>query len=683
MGVPGPGAAEWGLALLVFAALAAIVGEFVRGLGSRYVATWRRLDLIERFVLDFYLGGALLYLIAAVPWGAFIAPVVFVIPILAAIGLVVLAFRVRRTADGRVALGSSLVRLGQPLYWIVIASSLGLFAFEVALAAPVGTGNTFDSSLLTTYTSLLLQNHQAATTFAPYATTGLLYPQGTTVWLGWAEVVFGLPAARTALLVTPLFLGIAPLAGFAFGRRMFGSDRAGLAVALLLACIGTGTRSIVYGSNDFVLAFPLVLLLAGQATLWLRGEPPRLLDAVGFGVLVGYSAALNPVGAQWLLLGLPIAGLLTRPMFQGAPRRWFVRWGAMALSSLIGVIPSLYVLLRGYASPGFVPGATAAPPGSPTGISQPQFFGFIDPFLFGSSSTELSSVPALRFELVLLLVVGLAIVFLASRDSALGRYLEPFRPFVAGAAAAIVLLLGVVLVAGAGYAPAVAFSHITSASELSVWIFALYGFVAAIPLALALERFAGWVRRSTPTAPGTPPSAGPGPAARSRPSVLRAIAPIVVALAIVVPGVVLTPTELSTSLSGTYSDFGNVTAADFDLLDYAGVHLPSGARVLVAPGSAGEFLPGYCSNIVLLFPMVPGFRTINASYELLVQALPNGTLGPPELQALSALDVNYVVVTGANTVLWRPFSPAPFLAEPSAYRPVFEEGDAYLFEIEA
>jgi hypothetical protein len=269
------------------------------------------------------------------------------------------------------------------------------------------------------------------------------------------------------------------------------------------------------------------------------------------------------------------------------------------------------------------------------------------------------------------------------RDSALGRYLEPFRPFVAGVAAAQVFLLAVCWAASSGFGPAVDVTNLTSTNELSVWLFTVYGLIAAVPLALAIERFAGWLRRADTA---SSPSASPGRASRargerSRSVASRAVVPLVVALVIVVPGVVLTPTALPPTLSDLYHDFGNVTAADFDLLAFAESHLPSGARVLVAPGSAGQFLPGYCADLVLLYPMVPEWQTVNASYARLVQDLPNATLGPADQRALSVLSVEYIVVTENNTRLWPAFSPAPFLATPTAYPILFHEGGAYLFRV--
>jgi len=144
--------------------------------------------------------------------------------------------------------------------------------------------------------------------------------------------------------------------------------------------------------------------------------------------------------------------------------------------------------------------------------------------------------------------------------------------------------------------------------------------------------------------------------------------------------VAFTPTQLPGPLTTLYSDFGNVTEADFALLAYMGSHLPAGARLLVAPGSAAEFVPAYDANVVLLYPMVPGWGEANASYALVVRELTNGTLNESGLSALEILRVGFVAVTGASTTLWPPFAPGPFLNNSYAFPELFHEGDAYLFQ---
>jgi hypothetical protein len=673
--LPGPSGVAWALGLLAWAAAAAIVGELVRTVAARWVSSLRSLDGIEWLLLDFYLGGALVYLLAALPVGAFVAPVVDGLPVAAAV-LLLLRVAVRRRTRTPSEFPRAVAALLRPAALLALASALALFVFELAVALPIPTGNTYDSSLLTLYVSLLLQHHTIPLSFQPYAAVGVLYPQGTTVWLGWAQLVFALPPARTALLVTPLFFGLAPLGAFAFARRAFGSDRAAVACALFIAAVGSWTRVLVAGSNDFVFAFPLVLLLAGQSFGWLRGALPAWPDVAAFGLLVGYSAAMNPVGAEWLLPALLLAGLFVRPAFAGTAARWVARWALAVAVALVAIVPTLYVLTIGRNSPGLTPGAGAAPAGTTTGITGAQFAGSIDPYLFRANDVWLSPVPLLRLELAVLLTVGVGILVLAPRRSAVGHYLAPFRDFVAAGFVVLVALIGLLWAASSGFGPVAGLADVTSAAELSIWLFTLYTLVAGLGLVLLLERLTAIVR-----APGPAPARIPARRAIASPLGLpRGTVTVLLILVIVVPGVVLSPTQLPPVLTDLYHEFGNVTAADFDLLDYAGGHLPSGARVLIAPGSAAGFLPGYARDLVLLYPLVPGWEWLNSSYRVVVSQLTNATLNSTGEAALASLDVQYIIVTGNNTILWPAFSPAPLLADPSAFPLVWNEGDAYLFE---
>lgn len=670
MSVPGPLGAVLVLGLLGLGAASTILGEAVRRIATRWVAAWRDLEAIERGLLDFYLGGAALYLLAALPLGGFSQGTVMVLLTAGAVGI---AWTVARRPRGSVTLRVLFGPLLRPAALLTELAALALLLFEVALAVPVGTGNTFDSSLLTFYTARLLDGHQLALTFSPSASVGILYPQGTTAWLGTAQLLLGLPGARTSLLVTPLFFALAPIGGFVLGRRLLGGDLGGLAFALMLTAVASWTRVLVGGSNDFVFAFPLVLWLAGHAVVWMRSMPTTA-DAVAFGLVLGYSAALNPVGAQWLAPALLIMGVFAVPRLAGSARHWLARWGTAVLTALVPLVPTWLVLAQGLLVPGYVPGGGPSPARA-LGIGFAQFVGSVDPYLFGARDVWLSPLPALRAEIALLFTVGLALLFLAGRAT-LGPRFEPVRAFLIGGIVATMGLLGVEWAGPLG-GPLALVAEGSSGPEASIWLFTFYALIATLPLALALE----WAVRANRWEPPAPVQ-GPLPKARRlgrHREALAGVLPFVIALVIVVPAAVLTPTQLPAVLTTLYTDFGNVTGADFDLLSYAGGHLPPGARVLVAPGSAGEFLPAYDPTVVLLYPMLPGWTRVNASYTLIVSELTNGTLDAPGRAALRELDVGFVVVTEANSVLWPAFSPTPLLRDPS-FHVLFAEGRALLLE---
>jgi hypothetical protein len=81
--------------------------------------------------------------------------------------------------------------------------------------------------------------------------------------------------------------------------------------------------------------------------------------------------------------------------------------------------------------------------------------------------------------------------------------------------------------------------------------------------------------------------------------------------------------------------------------------------------------------------MVEGFEYPNNTYRDLLDELTNGTLSPNGSADLAILDVEYIAVTGPNTVLANPLSPNPMLADPSGFPLLFHSGDAYVFALGA
>ncbi|MFZ1024188.1 MAG: hypothetical protein WAN87_08640 [Thermoplasmata archaeon] len=677
MSFPGPEGAAWGLALGLLALAVLAIGEAIRSTLAPRVPLLRTPEPFERLLVDLYVGGGAFFLLAEVP-GQFFSPgSVQILLVLGGVATLFLAVRHRRKAgDGGVAIEQWFRLLLRPSRGLVLVAVLGLYVLEVTAASAAATGNTFDSSLLATYTALLLHQHGIPLSFAPVISQGLLYPQGTTVWLGVAQVLFPLEPARTPLLVTPLFLSLSPVGAFVVGARYFGTERAGAAFGLTFALVGSWTRVMTAGSNDFVLAFPLVLILIAWSREWWRLSGISWSNALAFGALLGYSAALNPVGAQWLIPTLLIGGLLGVPAWAGSARRWFSRWFAALTVALVALAPTVYVFVDGISSPNFQTGSAAAPAGSPTGISTPHFIGAIDPYLFRPTDVWLSPLPGLRFELAVLLTLGIGVLLLVPRRAPGGGVLDPFRRFMTAGFVSAVLLIGILWAASARVPGTLAFSAVTNGDELSIWLFTLYTMFATLPLIFLFEWLAHRSGGAT-ASPGPPPPNRSRSARRTR-SPIRAVPLIFVAL-LLIPGVALTATELSPVLGNYYDSFGNVTPADFALLHYA-TSLPGGSRILVAPGSAAEFLPGYNVKLVILYPLAPGFPWVNSTYRQVAQQLVNGTLNATGLRDLSILLVNYIAVTQANSILFPPFSPAPLLADRAAFLPVFEEGDAYLFQ---
>ncbi|HEV2317185.1 MAG TPA: hypothetical protein VGV89_06390 [Thermoplasmata archaeon] len=671
MSGPGPGAIPWGFELVVFALSLLPLGELLRRLAARRVVWLRLADPIERGLVDLYLAGGALFVIASIPARLYPPTAPAFLIAAGAVGLLVVVVQERRAPTSSLAPSIDWAVVRSPWVWALTSACTILLAVEVLAATGASVGNTYDSSLYTTYVGLLSWSHGVPYSFQPIADPTLVFPQGATVWFAAAQSIFGLPAARASLLVTPLFIGLAPMGAYVWARRWIGSITAGAVVGVWFALVVSWTRVLVSGSNDFVLAFPLVLVLWGWMSRWTAPSTPSWADAIAFGALLGYSAALNPVGAEVTAVGLALLALLR---VWPQPRETFVRAGracAALLVALLFVLPNLRAL--GSVAGGPPPGATGTP-----ALTPGNFVGLVDPFLFRPTDIWLSPFPALRAELALFLVAGAVLLMIGVEH--LRPNLRTVRHGAAALALASVALLATQWTSVQGVAPFVWIGRVTNLSELSVLLFTVFGMVAALPL-VALAEARSW----STLAPESPPSGGAPPLERSRrppPRSIRgwtATAAVALSVALLVPGVVITVSDLPGYNATIYRQFGNVSTADFDLLAWAGSHVPSGSRVLVAPGSAAEFLPGYLPSVRLLYPM--SVTPPNGSYGVVVAELTHGRLDTQGLTALDRLGVEFIAVTQANTILWPPFSPAPLLEAPQQFELQFRQGDAYVFAV--
>ena len=677
MSLPGPSGLTWALELLLFASVFLPAGELLRRLAARWVPLFRDLGWIERVLLDLYLGAGGLYVLALVPLGLFDLPLVLAYLVGAAAILLALGVRTWRSAAGRAVFKLPRWRLDLLPGLLVVAATAAVFAIEVFVAEGVPTGNSYDTSLLSDYVALLLLHHQVPVSLAPIAPQLTSYPQGTTVWLAAAQLIYSLPPARAPLLVTTLFLSLSPLAGYVLGRRQLGSAWAGLAIGLTFALIGSWTRVMVATSNDFVFSFPLVLWLVARLDVWRGSWAPSWPDAIAYGAVLGYSAALNPVGAEWLFPTLVLLGLLAGGLRRGYLRAAVPRWIGALVASLLFVSPVLWTILRGggtlFASSG---GVTLPSPAGLPGISPAQLVGSIDPFLFGPLDNWFSPFPALRFELSILLVAGAAVLVIPSLFRHLGPRGPAFRYLVAATIGVGILILLVEAGAAQGLSALNGLANISSAAEVSVYLFAIYTLLAAIPIYLLVEYVLQNPLRPTGQTeverPSLPRETRPRRASLTGPQAIG----LFLVVALLVPGVVVAGTDFPAYLQELYGNYGRVTPADFAMFAWASHNLPAGARVLVAPGSAAQFLPGY-ANVLLVFPVQRIAQ--NASYVDLDRQLVHGRLNSSGYQDLGWLGVQYIAVTGNTTNLWAPFDPEALIGPP--FELVFQQGDAYVFAL--
>lgn len=588
--------------------------------------------------------------------------------------------------------------------------------------------NTLDGSIQADYVVLLMLQGHAASTLGPIAPMGVIYPQGTAVWLASGVALYDWPIATTPVLLPPLFAALSVVGGFAWGSRLFGvqSTRgltAGLVFAGSMTVLNTWPRFLVGGSYDFLFAIPLFLVLMGWISDKRTAVPLSWRSALLLASGVGVMASVSPVPAAYLVLMI-VGGELICPR-ESLRKRLTVTSRALIVGVVAALfdLPSFVGIARWWSFPAHVLTpiggdlAPASAPANPVG----SFLGLVDPFLFRSQDVWLSPFPILKVELAVLLVTGLGLLAFSSASHSLGTttglrvagvdclprrisyetrgrarraQLLPthsVRHLWLGIGVGL-LLLSLTTIEESSPSLLTLSTSFASAIEVSILLFIVYGCIATLPIAVAAEEIRQMVISPNERDKTTNPTIN-----RTRRRMVRrltfgassrhslqssGLSPslIVASVLIVVPmssGALITATQSYGYLvHGIRDPLANVTTGDLDALAWVANHIPSCSGVLVAPGSAAEYLPSWNPNLRVIFPMDPA--PVNLSYSIVVSDLSHGYLNKTTLSALASLQVTEIVATGQSNILWRPFQ-TPELYGSQSFQLLFRDQDASVF----
>lgn len=692
MSVPIPPAEVLGELVVLFLVTLPL-GALVLRLAERFLGRTLSLTVTERLVVSFYIVGGLLFLIASVPIPWYGLPTVVGLLVAGGIGYAVLSIRDRGSGLRQV------VRFGgTPVGILLLLGTLVLLWIEISPIWNLPLSNPFDGSIQSIYANLLITDHTAPWTMAPYATWGVGYPLSTAVWMTVPALLFGWPIARIPLLLLPLFLSLTIPAAYCWGIRLSnpGSREAqvlGPLFAAFFGLVASWPRLWVGGSYDFGFSLPLLLILLGWARPFVEGAPKPWKEVVCFGLLLGVLAALNAAAAQFLVLILIGYVAVFHSRSSGSLRSWFLRIVAVAGIGLLWVVRTLI----GYAAWFSYPGQVLQETGNPPYVAPPVGYawslglvqGELDPFVPGKP--KLSPFPVLALELQVLLAVGLALLFLGYvvRSGKVRRVL----PGRAAESISVGLILAflftcLLIVPLLPRSPFPYADKLSSLNEVSILLFIFFGLVALLPLASAVIL----LDRRKRADPGTeleaipasihPPSPGSPPPRRNPVRMhSRRLVSVALVLVIIVPlgsGAVLTVWGVPGYVQDKTLSTGNATQQDVSALQWAGANLPSCSRVLVAPGSAGQFLPEF-AHVGLVYPMLP--VPVNSTYHAVVGDLIQGSYNGSTRSALLLLNITEIMGTSETFGGYLPFNLTGILESPAPdFSVLFHEGDATILE---
>lgn len=658
-------------------------GEWLLGRRLR-VALW------ERVLASLYGAGAFLFVLASIPLPIFTADLVEGSLGVGAVGLLVFWWRDRWSSPRYL--------LHHARYWptiVVALGMLGLLSVEVAYGTFPPLPNAYDGSVQALYAHLLILHQTIPSTLAPYASAGVVYPQGTAVWLTLPTLLFGWPVALSPLLLTPLFLALSVPSAYCLGSRLertgdLEPSRWGLLFAAGFGLLVSWPRFFVGGSYDFAFGLALFLVASGWVIQIGRKGSWSWPETIGVGVLLGSASALSVSIGETLAL-LLLASLLVYRRGWGRVRTWVARYVAAVAISVLFLARSFVLFGVWYSYPGHVLRSTGTPPYAATPpingpLNYQGVIGLLDPFV--PWKWRLSPIPVLSFELELLLAIGLVLVFLC-HIGPLSRIFTPWLSAQLTTPLTLVLLVTFLATVGiiASQVHGLGLSFLTSlasVSEESFLLFVGFELFALIPLVAVTDYL--WPPADAKTRPATTrlgrevgPTRGRRTAQTRRGEPSRragTVVAVVVLLAPLATGAGFTAIDGPSVVHNGIAPLANATTGDVEALEWAGAHLPSCSHVLVALGSAALFLPEF-ADVQLVFPMLP--YSVNFSFHVAIQSLTQGVYNASVRAALLSLDITEVFATGASFTGYPQFNVSALKAA-TDFLQLFDSADAFIFE---
>ena len=663
-----------GLLLIALASLPAgllILRGVEAGLRHRFSLT-----PVERVVLAIYATGTLLYLLASLP-----VPIygrTLLATVLVGGALVYGYLLLRAHLAGLRSVARSILR---PDFILVTAGFLGLLLFELIPIWSHPFPDAWDGSVTALWTNLILQHGSVPANLEPYASAPVLYPMGTAVWMSVPVLFYGWSAVQSPILLPPLFLSLTVPAAYAWGVRWCRSagpaqTPVGLLFAAFFGLVASIPRFYTGGWYDFALALPLLILVIGLLPECVERIPGSRSATVGLGLCCGAMTALSLAAGESVAV-LVLAFVIVRHF--GAWRKLLS--GVLAVFLLI--LFEMAFTLRSIAGWVSFQGASYVPTHYYGSLGMRLILGELDPFV--PWKAKLSPIPAAALELQILLGVGLAFALVSllwpKVAEALRVNRDLARHLLTGTVAAFVMT-AVLLVTTLSNGPAEALAKVTNLDQSSVVLFLFFTGVALLPLAsvvIALSSAGPSPVDDKAASERSAETAGPGTlgrlprrrASRGGPATLVTV--LVIALTV---GAVTTVIDGPNYLQSNVGKTSDVTAGDVTALEWAASHLPACSVVLVAPGSAAQFLPEYAS-VRMVFPMNP--VPTNSSYQVVVSNLTGGEYTGSTRAALLSLGVTEVFVTGQTSVSYAPFLAQPLVASPD-FSELFAAEDATIFE---
>jgi hypothetical protein len=649
------------LELLFFMVCFFILGEPWRLVVRRFIDVFKNLDALQILVLDVYLGGFLLYVIAMVPLHLFSADVLYGITLASA----AFVLWVHREGLGNIArnLRLYLKRFSlrnhlssEPLLLIALFFLFGLVVETLALNGLI-FGSVRDTSMHALFVQVLLENRQVPMTLQPYLSEGIIYPQGFTPMIAYSVLVSNYSPPQAVFYLTAFFSAFTILGVYFLGKTLSLPKKGyvGLSLAFVFAFFACWPKYLTWGSNALVASFPFFFVCLSLFPFLTR-ERLKAGTILAVGLLFGYLSVFHLEAYEALIGSLLVLWLYTAiKRREGAGKR-LLSLALIFCVSLLILSPFLYRQLIWYQYPGHNVGVA---PDVQVPNPQPTL-SFIQTnvvWLFNNLAANIFLIIA---SLTLFFVSVLVAVHFRKNDSFSGASWLVKLGIAMFLGESIVLLLSAIDYTGLPF----------FGNPLFLYFF-LYFFIAAANFYL-FYLFSSYLSKKILAKTD-------GTKLKSRKLLVSAIS-FMLLVGIYSPFLYQSIVLDVGAIHGSYAVFAVTTEQDLQLMLWIKENLAKNATILVSQYQAGTFIPSLADRKAIY----PTFGSSDSvSYQELETLLEKNSLNATAMDLMKHFNITDIYVgSGVSSIndseyYW---NPDLFLGNPN-FQPVKNFGNAYLFQI--
>lgn len=292
------------LQMLLLMFLLAMLGEPLRFFLLKRLETFSDLDFIQALILDIYLGGLVLYVLAVLPFHLFNFFIVLCLTVLCFLASLFAHFgSLRKYRDFnrvKALFSKNDVKVVDCL--LVFGMFLFLLLFNTGALSGLVFGGIFDESIHALKVQVILENGQIPMTLQPYLPEGIVYPAASHVIFAYATQMLNLMVPKSIFYVTLLFKALSVFGAYFLGKKLSSGRTYALFLSFIFTFVSSWPLYIVWGSNPFLVGFPLFLVNLGLFFSLIRREKNDFAELVVIGLLFGYNGSLIVSYIQTLAL---------------------------------------------------------------------------------------------------------------------------------------------------------------------------------------------------------------------------------------------------------------------------------------------------------------------------------------------------------------------------------------------